>query len=420
MSSRLAAALVLFLVACRAPEAAPRTSAAAPARDLAPSAARVTTRGDIATTNLDAQIVGLERAAAAPDHDLGHTLGLLARVGARGKYLGRIADLERADALAEQAVRSAPHDRDALLARAGTRAALHRFDDALADLAAAAAAGVDAQKIARQRASIWLALGRVDEALPVLEQAARDTPSVDSLGTIAAVYGQLGRLDEAHARFAEALAGYHDISPFPVAWLEFEEGQMWEREGRVAQARALYASAHARLPAYAHAAAHLASLVAREGERAQAIALLTPLLESSDDPEIPGLLAPLLRDAGRADEAAAMLARARRGYEDLSARHLEAFADHAARFWMSAGADAGKAHALAQANLKLRQSEPAYLLAIEAALAAGDERDACSTADAARTRSHVGKPLLAVAWRAYTACGRKADATAVDALLATR
>jgi len=37
----------------------------------------------------------------------------------------------------------------------------------------------------------------------------------------------------------------------------------------------------------------------------------------------------------------------RRGYAELAARHLEAYADHAARFWMAAGGDSKKAHALA-------------------------------------------------------------------------
>ncbi len=263
--------------------------------DRPASAARKTTSSAKALRNLDAQITGAERAAAAPDADPGHTVMLVALLGARGKYLGRIADLERADRLADELVRRAPGHSAALLARASTRAALHRFDDALADLTAAAQAGAPADTLAGQRATIDLALGRTDAALVVLERAARDAPAMETLATLAAVYGQLGRTEEASALFARALAVYADVSPFAIAWLEFEEGQMWERAGQTTRARALYASAHTRLPAYAHATAHLALLEDQAGDRARAIALLEPLLVSSDDPEIPGLLSPLLR-----------------------------------------------------------------------------------------------------------------------------
>jgi tetratricopeptide (TPR) repeat protein len=419
---RLVPALFLLCALPAACKRHPAPLAAAPAAKLAASAPaeRRTTSGAIAADNLDAQIVGLERAHAAPDHELGHTLGLVGAVGARGHYLGRVVDLERADRLAEEAVASAPRDPAALLARAGTRAALHRFAEARADLDAAAAVGAGPEKLARARATLSLALGHISAALPVFEQQAAAAPSIDSLGTLAAVYGQLGRTDEAHARFAAALAAYRDVSPFPVAWLEFEEGQMWEREGQLARARALYASAHARLPVYEHATAHLAGLLAEEGERAAAIALLAPLLASSDDPEIPAQLATLYTAEGRRGDAAAMLGRARQGYDERLARHPEAFADHAARFFMGVGGDPGRARTLARANLERRQSEPAYQLAIEAALAAGANADACHAADGARRLDHLGKPLLAAAWRAYTACGQKRDADAIDVLLARR
>src|SRR5262249_29932543 len=153
----------------RAPASAPASApvAVAAAVPSPPAAARRTTRGDLAAGNLDAQIVGLEHAAAAPSHELGHTLGLAQLLGARGNFFGRGVDLERADRLAEAAVAGAPHDPAALLARAATRAALHRFSDARADLDAAAAAGANAGRVAHARAMIDVALGRVELALPV-------------------------------------------------------------------------------------------------------------------------------------------------------------------------------------------------------------------------------------------------------------
>jgi tetratricopeptide (TPR) repeat protein len=202
-----------------------------------------------------------------------------------------------------------------------------------------------------------------------------------------------------------------------VAWLEFQEGLMWERAGDLAQARRYYESAVARLPSYAAAVGHLAGVEAQTGNPARAIALLEPLVVVSDDPEYAGQLAPLLAAAGRNDDADRVLAHARLSYDDLTTRHREAYADHAARFWLAAGADPKKAYTLASANLALRPTEAAFQLAIDAALAAGVPKDACEIADRALAGPHQGKPLLATVWRAYTACARKKDADAVDARL---
>jgi hypothetical protein len=54
-----------------------------------------------------------------------------------GQVLGRIADYERAAELAEMLVSDAPDAGTARMARARTRATLHRFAEALADLEAA-------------------------------------------------------------------------------------------------------------------------------------------------------------------------------------------------------------------------------------------------------------------------------------------
>jgi hypothetical protein len=79
------------------------------------------------------------------------------------------------------------------------------------------------------------------------------------------------------------------------------------------------------------------------------------LLETSDDPEYRAIYAEILaargdsRAAGQADRAAA-------AYELLLARRPEAYADHAAAFFMGVGNRPQRAVELALANWKLRNT----------------------------------------------------------------
>ena len=60
----------------------------------------------------------------------------------------------------------------------------------------------------------------------------------------------------------------------------------------------------------------------------------------------------------------ARLAAAR--YDELIASHPEAFADHAAEFWLAAGADPDKALRLAKMNVEVRNTPRARALVAQA------------------------------------------------------
>jgi hypothetical protein len=86
-----------------------------------------------------------------------------------------------------------------------------------------------------------------------------------------------------------------------------------------------------------------------------AAALITPLLETSDDPEYRAIYVEIL--AARGDrEAASEAERAAAAYELLLARRPEAYADHAAAFFMGVGNRPQRAVELASANWKLRDT----------------------------------------------------------------
>src|SRR5713101_5874384 len=130
------------------------------------------TDGTIALLNLQAQIDGLE-----PDIRLSHStiesrVGLIELITLRGLILGHIADYQLADEMAEQLVRDAATDGTVFVARARTRAVFHRFTDALDDIDRAERVGLNAETTNGDRAAIFQALGRYDEALAIREEAA--------------------------------------------------------------------------------------------------------------------------------------------------------------------------------------------------------------------------------------------------------
>jgi tetratricopeptide (TPR) repeat protein len=322
----------------------------------------------------------------------------------RGQYLGRIADYERADALAAELVRDEPASGAAHLAAAKAHALFHRFTAALGELDTAQRLGVRRREIDSQRAAIFAATGRYDEALEIRRRAAAMRPDITTLGLEAALRGERGEVDAAEQIFTEAQYHYRDVSPFPVAWLHFLQGQMWMREGNPGRARELFAAAHERLPAYATAQGHLAEVEALLGNRRRAAELLRPLAETSDDPDYAAQLARILADSGEVDESRRWRALAAARYEELISRHPEAFADHAAEFWLASGADAEKALGLAKLNLELRRTPRAYELVLGSALAAGDRVAACDAGHASAAIAHPYPGLRTVQARALATC----------------
>ncbi len=390
-------------VAAVAPSSSsPQATTPRPADPIRPptQAELPTTDGGIAFDNLSAQIVGLEAEVSRGHARLEERLALADLVGVRGTYASKIADYERAEALTDAAVREAPASAEAWLARASARATLHRFAEATADLDEAERRGLDPARTRATRASILQAQGELDAAWALRKADVALARSARTLGAEAALLGEMRKLDEAHARFVEAAAAFRDVSPLPIAWLFVQEGAMWERAGELGRAAAYYSAAHERLPAYAHAAVHLAAL-----ERgARALALLTPVAAASDDPEIEVALGQRLREADQGAEAERRLAHARGRFEQLLVAQPAAFAEHAAAFFLDEGHDARRAFVLAKQNLAVRKSEHAYELAALAAFAAGERAEGCTFAALGAARSYASKTLGDVM---KTSCGAR-------------
>jgi tetratricopeptide (TPR) repeat protein len=186
---------------------------------------------------------------------------------------------------------------------------------------------------------------------------------------LATLHAERGETAAAERFFDESRERYRGVSPFPLALLDFQCGLMWLARGDQDRALIWLGAAHRRLPAYAPAEGHLAEVEAALGENETALARLRALTISSDDPDYAASLARILIEIDQADEACEWCAKAEARYNELLARHPEAFADHAAEFWLEAGADPHRALRLARANLEVRQTPRAHELFSRAALA---------------------------------------------------
>ena len=145
-------------------------------------------------------------------------------------------------------------------------------------------------------------------------------------------------------------------SPIPCGQLLFEWGVSAMRRGDLDRAEEIFVELDAILPQHVPGRGHRAEVALARGQLDLAAALITPLLEISDDPEYRATYAEILTARGDSKAAISEAERAAAAYERLLARRPEAYADHAAAFFMGIGNRPQLAVDLASANLKLRDT----------------------------------------------------------------
>jgi hypothetical protein len=128
------------------------------------------------------------------------------------------------------------------------------------------------------------------------------------------------------------------------------------RRSELTRAETILAQVEAILPQHLPARGHRAEVALAGGQLDLALALITPLLDTSDDPEYRATYAEILAARGERDAAAREAERAAAAYELLLARRPEAYADHAAAFFLGLGNRPELALDLALANWKVRNT----------------------------------------------------------------
>jgi tetratricopeptide (TPR) repeat protein len=312
------------------------------------------TSGAIALANLCASIDALEsrRAHSATFDELVRLSRLLL---VRGDALGRIADHDRAELFATEAATTSGRTAAALHLSAQSAARFHRFREAEALLDEALVMDHPRNEIDAERAALLQATGRYEEALTLRERLADQDPSIQTLGALGSLFAEMGEWTAAEQRYSAGLECDDGVSPFPAAQLLFEWGVSAMRRGELDQADAVLAGVERILPAHVPARGHRAEVAVARGQLDKAMSLIGPLVETSDDPEYRATYAEILaaREDRRAHEEAE---RAVAAYESLLARRPEAYADHAAAFFMGVGQRPQRALELAAANWNLRDT----------------------------------------------------------------
>jgi tetratricopeptide (TPR) repeat protein len=345
-----------------------------------------------------------ERALARDPAWAASRAALVTLLTTRAATYGRIEDYDRAVSVAEEGVRQSPGSSEVWLARASARAALHRFGPALEDLDHALRLGADADAANALRASVALARGDAATARVIARQRAERQPDLGTLSALGVVLAETGDAAGASTAFQRALDGYQDTSALAVAFVEFRQGLLAETTGELARAEERYRAVLHRLPGHAQAALHLASMELALGTVAGARSALETLVPEASDPEIASVRAEVARREGNDAESSRYLGEARAGYRAALALHPEAFADHAARFFL----DHEPAQALrwARLNLDNRATPAAYDLALTAALRSDDGRARCELGFRALQLRDRTPRLETLTTRALEGCGR--------------
>ena len=317
----------------------------------------------------------------------------------RATYRSRVEDYQAAERFTAEWIARAPNELDAWTARCRSLLAIHEFAGAREAIEHVQKLANDPSQWRGLAVSLDEATGHRDRSAQARLEDATADPSTMNETLYAASLALEGKFDLAIAQIPKAAARINDNSPFTFAWLYFQWGRLYEQKGDYASARAFYQEAHARLPGYVEANAHLAQTSMLTNDTAGAKRVVTEALASDRSPALLELAAQL--GIGAVEDA-------RKEWERYLAALPKAFSDHAARFYLGVGKDPKRALTLAQANLANRDVPEARELVVQAALAAGDTAAACDAAGplaGAMLRAH-----RFAAWQAFSRCGRTADA----------
>lgn len=326
----------------------------------------------IAFTNLDFTIDSARQVYASRLDGQLAAKALVASLLTRARFKNSVADLEEADEVASNYVEAAPDSADAWLVKAEVDIAVHRFVEAQAAIDRASSLGAPAESIASRQSVLLTATGRAAEALADVEAMAKENPDYLTYTRLASVYQAMGDTAQSEVAYTNALKAYGDVSPFAVAWVQFERG-MLAVESDPDRAVALFDEALHYLPSYVSARTDRAAALAANGDVDAAIEALEKLCAEVDDPEPAGLLAGLLIDEDRQEEAAPWRERAHQGYEARLGKYRLAFADHAAEFYLRVE-EPESALALAEENLRNRDTPRSRSLVEQARSALAAQR----------------------------------------------
>jgi hypothetical protein len=362
---------LVFLAGCNNCNGSQTTAdAAAAPKDAAPEAAAAKPRK--APTNGPAMLSALsadvdKRLAENPSSPEEREV-LIDKLLDRAEFMGRASDLVKADELI------AKWGPNAHFARAKVFAATMRFEEATKELDQAQSSPKAQTNALRYR--ILVGHGEYDEAL-AMQPAPIEAQDALTLANAGFLAQKMSKKDAGRKLVTLSMQKAEEADQaLAYAWICFQQGMIHALAGDDVSAESWFGSAANTLPAYAHAAVHLApSQTPQAADKA-----LAELAKTSDDPELPAARAAVFERLKRDADAKAANAEAAKGYDALLQKLPAAFADHAARFFLGAGNNPKRALELARANAKARPTEDAMDLWMAAAAGNKDAAEACTAA----------------------------------------
>lgn len=221
-----------------------------------------TTDGEIAIVNLNsARLRSWSRFYHDP-HLRGVAETVLEEEQLTAQFASDLSALDRMQAFAERLGQLDASSVRTMMVQAQIASALHRFSDARDYLAQANLGGASSEDVKRVMLNVDQACGsHLEEVLDERRRIVTKTGRFVDRVALGALLGELGEYDDADDVYRQALRGYQDVSPFPVAWVSFQLGMLWGElvpEPELVRAEHWYRKAVVSLPRYVRARVHLA------------------------------------------------------------------------------------------------------------------------------------------------------------------
>ncbi|MEL6528455.1 MAG: hypothetical protein AAGK01_07465 [Pseudomonadota bacterium] len=298
----------------------------------------------------------------------------------KAQLTGSFEQLAAADAAIKKGLELAESGSGPAIAASTVNLSLHRYPDAQANIEnydsfVVKQGATERAEMLAQRGEVAFYSGRYGEAFSNYSQAFGDDPSPNTIFRLATWHKYLGQFDTAIDLYAKGALSGRSTTPQMLAAYHLQIGALELQRGNWDLAHAYFKEADSLFPGHWLAEAHIAQMLAVEGEREEAKSIYSKIIRRTGNPDVMMALASVHEFEG--DEVAAKKLRQRASglFEQRLAVLPEAYFDHALDLALSNGQN-GRALKLATANFEARPFGDAAMALARTHTANGNPRKA--------------------------------------------
>jgi tetratricopeptide (TPR) repeat protein len=357
---------------------------------------------------IDRRIAGLEDRAIVRSDEWLVREQLASALLERATLTGSVEDYRRVELVLDEAFALAEEGSGPVLLAARFNYAIHRLDkvDVYLKTIAGQAVPTREKQIGARLLAAQLAFhrGQYEEARAGLREIATASPNAGQ-AELALYYAKTGATKEAEALLDKALDQADPRDHQRRAWLRLQLGIVAMQSGRYADALSRLKAADADLPGWWLVQEHIAAVYMSLERHGEAIEIYEQLVRETDLPQHLDALARCYEHMERHDEARALIARAKAGWESQLAVLPESAAGHAIEHFLEHGS-ADRALSLAKQNYATRPGGEAQVLLARAHLKAGQPAAALEILEGTLQSAYRTAALHDAAREAYAALGQ--------------